>query len=59
MIITMIIMMLPIYLKYKSFQDYYFDEDEKKIKIAKVWVIITIIVILLSRVILGIGLRFN
>ncbi|MBI9038585.1 MAG: hypothetical protein JEY97_10670 [Bacteroidales bacterium] len=58
-IITMIIMMLPIHLKYKSFQDYYFDEDEKKIKIAKVWVIVTIIVILLSRVILGIGLRFN
>ena len=55
----MTIMMLPIYLKYKSFQDYYFDEDERKIKIAKVWLIVTIILLIFSRIILGIGLRIN
>ena len=58
-IISMFLMMLPVYLKYKSFQDYYFDEDEREIKIAKVWVIVTIILLILSRIILGIGLRIN
>ena len=59
MIITLAIMMLPIYLKYRSFQDYYFDEDERKIKVARVWLIVTIILLLVSRIILGIGLRIN
>ncbi len=59
MIISMIIMMLPVYLKYRSFQDYYFDEDERKIKVVRVWLIATIILLLLSRIILGIGLRID
>ncbi len=58
-LITMIIMMLPIYMKYKSFQDYYFDESEIKIKFAKVWLIVTIILLIVLRVILGIGLHIN
>ena len=59
MIISLVIMMLPIYLKYRSFQDYYFDEDKRKIKVAKIWLIVTIILLLVSRIILGIGLRIN
>jgi hypothetical protein len=56
---TLIICLLPVLATYRSYNEMYFEEDEKSAKIAWFTLIILTTVILFFRGILGIGLRFG
>lgn len=57
--LTLIISILPILFTYRSYNELYFEEEEKKPRIAWLTVIILTLVVLFFRGVLGIGLRFG
>jgi hypothetical protein len=56
---TLIICILPVLATYRSYNELYFEEEEKKPRIAWLTIIILSAVILFFRGVLGIGLRFG
>jgi hypothetical protein len=56
---TLIICILPILVTYRSFNELYFEEDEKKLRITWLTIVILLAVILFFRGVLAIGLRFG
>jgi hypothetical protein len=56
---TLIICILPVLATYRSYNELYFEEEEKKPKIAWLTIVILFAVILFFRGVLGIGLRFG
>jgi hypothetical protein len=52
-----ILILIPLLIRSVSFQDMYFDEDQRTIKIRALMITITCILLVLFRVIFGIGVR--
>lgn len=57
--ITLIICIIPILVTYRSFNELYFEEDEKKPQLALKGMAILLLLLLIFRGALGIGLRFG
>lgn len=57
--VTMIICILPIIATYKSYNELYFEEEEKKPALVWISLIMLALVVLFFRGVLEIGLRFN
>ncbi len=56
-LMSMILIIIPIFLRYKDFPDFFFDEEHKTINIAWRYLILMIIVLLLIRIGLNNGIR--
>jgi hypothetical protein len=54
---SMILFLIPVYLRSTGVEDLYFDQEPRKIRLNLALPLVTVIMVLLFRVILGIGVR--
>ena len=54
---TGILLLIPLFIRSVSFQDMYFDEEPRTIKIRVIMITTTIILLVLFRIVFGIGVR--
>jgi hypothetical protein len=54
---SMILFLIPVYVRSKSVEDFYFDQDPRTIKLKMLLPVTTILLFLLFRLILGFGIR--
>ena len=55
--VTGILLLIPLLIRSVSFQDMYFDEEPRTIKIRVIMIITTIVLLVLFRIVFGIGVR--
>lgn len=55
--LTMVFMLIPVMIRGKQLEDFYFDEDQRSIRLSYPIILISIIVLILFRIILSPGLK--
>jgi hypothetical protein len=55
--VTGILILIPLFIRSVSFQDMYFDEEPRTIRIRVLMITVTIILLILFRIVFGIGVR--